>query len=92
METTNQPILETDTRLMPLYRTIIHNDDVNSFDHVIRSVSEVFRFTVEQSVMITIEAHETGCALCKVEPLEAAEFHVEQLQSAGLTASYEPEE
>ena len=85
------PDIDTKKSLMPLYRVIIHNDDVNSMDHVIASLQEIFKFEFEACLAIMLEAHKTGCALCKIEPLEPAELHQEMLQACSLTATIEPE-
>ena len=82
---------ETKTRLAPQYKVLIHNDDINSMDHVIASLHEVFKFEFEECFKITMEAHNNNLALCKVEPMEHAELHCEQLQSFSLTATIEPE-
>jgi len=86
-------VIEQDTskKLMPLYRVLLHNDDVNDMEHVIESIIEVFSFEFEKAIQIMTEAHETGVALCKIEPLELAELHKEQLQALSLTATIEPE-
>jgi ATP-dependent Clp protease adaptor protein ClpS len=91
MTTEVLPDVDTKKNLMPMYRVIIHNDDVNSMDHVIAALQEIFKFEFEQCVNIMLEAHKTGCALCKVEPLEPAELHRDMLQACGLTATIEPE-
>ncbi len=91
-ETTIQKQTGTVTRLMPLFRILIHNDDHNEMIYVCKSLQEVFGFEKEQCIQIMLEAHETGCALCKIEPLETAELHQEQLQAFGLTATIEPED
>jgi ATP-dependent Clp protease adaptor protein ClpS len=82
---------ETITRLMPLYRVMLHNDDINEMSHVVRALVEVFRFEIQEAVPIMIEAHESGCALCKIEPLETAELHQEQLQAFSLVSTIEPD-
>ena len=79
------------TRLMPLFRVLLHNDDVNSMDHVCRALVEVFRFDIPEAAAIMLEAHTNGVALVKTEPLELAELHQEQLQSFSLIATIEPE-
>ncbi len=81
----------TKPRTMPLYRVLLHNDDVNSMDHVVFTLLLVFRFAPADAIRIMQEAHETGVALCRIEPLETAEFHRDQLQAASLTATIEPE-
>ena len=82
----------TTTRQMPLFRVILHNDDVNDFMHVINALTEVFHFERQKAVELMWEAHNTGCALCVVESKERAELHQEQLQALQLTATIEPEE
>lgn len=84
---------ETERRIthLPRYKVLIHNDDVNSMDHVVRALRAVFKFEVEECVRIMLEAHETGTGLCTVEPLEQAELHRDQLRSASLSATIEPE-
>ena len=82
----------TETRFAPLYRVLLHNDDVNDMSYVVRSLREVFRFGRMEATAIMLEAHTTGVALCKVEPLEPAEFHRDQLQACGLTSTIEPED
>jgi ATP-dependent Clp protease adaptor protein ClpS len=91
MSTEVLDVVETKKTLMPLYRVIIHNDDVNSMDHVIAALQEIFKFEFEACLAIMLEAHKTGCALCKVEPLEPAELHREMLQACSLVATIEPE-
>lgn len=83
---------DTNTRTMPLWKCMIHNDDHNDMNHVVRSLCEVFRFEIPEAAAIMLEAHETGCALCKIEPKEAAEFHRDQLQAFGLSSTIEPDE
>jgi ATP-dependent Clp protease adaptor protein ClpS len=86
-------IIETskETRLTPLHKVLLHNDDVNEMGHVMRALNETFKFEAEKCYEIMMEAHESGVALCKIEPLEVAELHQDQLQSFGLTATIEPE-
>ena len=81
----------TETRYMPLYRVILHNDDVNTMIHVMMVLSEVFNFEHEKCIQIMEEAHNTGSAHCKTEPLEHAELHRDQLQAFSLIATIEPE-
>ena len=85
------PELNTDTKLCPQYKVLLHNDDHNDMYFVMACLMKVFSFSPEKSFGIMREAHEQGLALCKVEPKEHAEFHQEQLQSFGLTVTIEPE-
>lgn len=78
-------------KYMPRYKVLLHNDDVNSMGRVVRVLQDVFKFDYHQCVSLMLEAHTTGIVLCKVEPLETAEFHRDKLQSFSLTATIEPE-
>ncbi len=74
---------------IPLYRVLLHNDDYNTMDHVVKSLMKVFRFEKAESERIMLEAHRSGVALCIIEPLEQAELHRDQLRSYSLIASLE---
>jgi ATP-dependent Clp protease adaptor protein ClpS len=76
---------------MPRYKVLLHNDDVNSMDHVIRTLMRVFKFDLAVCERIMREAHRDGVALCTVEPLEQAELHRDQLISFSLAATIEKE-
>jgi ATP-dependent Clp protease adaptor protein ClpS len=84
-------VVEQERILMPLYKVILHNDEMNAMDHVVRALMRVFKFAQEECERIMWEAHHNGLALCAVEPLEQAELHRDQLQSFSLTATIEPE-
>ena len=94
-EQSPQPNLDKTTeeqvRHIPLYRVLLHNDDVNSMGYVVTVLQQVFHFDQHHAEVVMLEAHHTGVALCVTEPLEQAEFHAEQLTSARLTATIEPE-
>jgi ATP-dependent Clp protease adaptor protein ClpS len=82
---------DTLTRLIPPYRVVLHNDDHNSMDHVVRSLMRcVPSITVERAAEIMFEAHNHGQATVIVCPKEAAEHYREKLESCGLTATIEP--
>ncbi|MBT3192466.1 MAG: ATP-dependent Clp protease adaptor ClpS [Verrucomicrobia bacterium] len=72
-----------------LYEVILFNDDVNSMEHVIDSLVDVFGHPEELAVKIMIEAHRRGRAIAEVEARSLAQRHKDQLQSYGLTASIE---
>jgi ATP-dependent Clp protease adaptor protein ClpS len=96
-QTVAEPVVDSETKLSPLYRVLIHNDDVTPMDFVVRILEEIFRLDASRSVDIMMEAHTKGVALVVVEPLEQAEFHVDQARSLSrarhfpLTFSIEPE-
>jgi ATP-dependent Clp protease adaptor protein ClpS len=84
-------VLEEQRTHIPLYKVLIHNDDVNTMEHVVGALMQVFKLERQACERIMIEAHDNGLALCTVEPFEKAEFHRDQLQSFSLFATIEPE-
>ena len=72
-----------------LYEVVLFNDDVNSFDHVIESLVQVFHHPLQLAVKIAVEAHRNGRAIAEVESRKEAQLHKDQLQSLGLTAEIE---
>ena len=87
-----ETVLEQHIALMPRYRVLLHNDDVNSMDHVVAALLRVFGFERSACEAIMLEAHRNGVALCTLEPLEQAEFHRDQLISFSLIATIEKED
>jgi ATP-dependent Clp protease adaptor protein ClpS len=89
--TTTAPVTDREKIVMPRYKVLLHNDDVNSMEHVLKALRKVFNFEEQECVRIMIEAHNNGLALCIIEPLEQAEHHRDQLISLSLVATIEPE-
>lgn len=88
---TPRAIHEKHSAHIPLYRVLLHNDDVNTMEHVMKVLTRVFRFERPVCERIMLEAHRMGVALCAVEPFEQAELHRDQLVSFSLIATIEPE-
>jgi ATP-dependent Clp protease adapter protein ClpS len=80
------------TRRLPLFRVLLHNDDKNSFQDVIETITLLTPLRHADAVTKTIEAHEIGVSLLLVTYRERAELYVEQFQSRQLTVSIEPAE
>ncbi len=77
-------------KALPPYRVVLHNDDHNTMDHVVRSLLRcVPSLTVERAAEIMFEAHNHGKASVIVCPKEAAEHYREGLESCALTATIE---
>lgn len=92
MSTDLQELTKSRQQLMPKYKVLLHNDDVNSCDYVVACLLKtVNTLNVKQAIEIMFEAHNTGLALVTVVPLEIAEFYKENLVSFGLTSTIEPE-
>jgi ATP-dependent Clp protease adaptor protein ClpS len=81
----------TDTTHIPLYKVLLHNDDVNTMEHVIKALMQVFKLERTRCEDIMMEAHRNGLAVCRIEPLEQAELHRDQLMSFSLAATIEKE-
>ncbi len=77
-----------ETRLAPLYRVLIHNDDITPMDFVVRVLGEIFHLSWSKSTQVMLAAHFKGVALVITEPLERAEFHVYQAKSLSRPRHY----
>jgi ATP-dependent Clp protease adaptor protein ClpS len=81
---------ETLRRLLPPWAVVLHNDDHNSMDHVVRSLlRSVPSLTAEEAIEIMFTAHYGGEATVITCPREAAEHYRARLESCGLTATIE---
>ncbi|MCK6446657.1 MAG: ATP-dependent Clp protease adaptor ClpS [Planctomycetes bacterium] len=91
---------ETDTqvRLSPHWKVILHNDDVTTFEFVIRLLVELFHKDLQEAVRLTNLVHHSGLAVVEITTKERGELYVEQVRSLArprgfpLTATLEPAE
>lgn len=77
---------------LPPYRVLLHNDDVNTFEHVIVTILKLTELNEQEAVLRTIEAHEEGVSLLLVTHKERAELYVEQFASCSITVTCEPDD
>ena len=89
--TVTEPDVDEEVRQLPPYRVLLHNDDVNTVDHVVHSIVRITSLQVEAAAVKTLEAHERGVALLLVTHRERAELIQEQFTSASLTVTIEPD-
>ena len=75
---------------LPGWAVLLHNDDVNEFAFVTRSVVEFARLSVQDAMDRTVEAHEAGIAMLLVTHRERAELIQDQFQTRGVTVTIEP--
>lgn len=80
------------TKPLPLWKVLLHNDDVNDMLHVVGSIMELTPLKQDDAVLRATEAHKTGVALILMTHKERAELYQEQFQSKSLTVTIEPEE
>lgn len=79
-------------QMLPPWKLLLHNDDKNSFDHVIATIVELTPLKKEEAVTRTLEAHETGVALLLTTHKERAELYKDQFESKSLVVTIEPAE
>jgi ATP-dependent Clp protease adaptor protein ClpS len=85
------------TRLAPMYKVILLDDDVTTIEFVVELIISLFRKPRDEAVKLTNEVHESGSAIITITSLERAELYVEQVRSLArprgfpLTATLEPE-
>jgi len=75
---------------LPPYRVLLHNDDVNTFEHVIKAILKLTTLPPHEAILKTIEADESGVALLLVTHRERAELYVEQFATLSINVTMEP--
>lgn len=88
---------ETKTELEPLYRVIIHNDDVTPMDFVVNVLTTIFVLAQPNALEVMLVAHYKGAAYVQTLPKSEAEKRINKAHfAAGLEGyplhfSMEPE-
>lgn len=77
-------------KLLPPYRVLLHNDDVNNMLDVVGWLTELTPLTRAAAAEVTLEAHMRGVSPVVVVHHELAEFYRDRLRSKLLTVSIEP--
>lgn len=88
MTAIEEPVVADITKLVPMYKVLVHNDDVTPFDFVIYVLMDVFKRDDKQAVNIAMEAHNKNVALVVVLPLEQAELRVDQAHSMSAAQKF----
>ncbi len=65
---------------------VLHNDDVNSFDHVIETLIRVCNHTSEQAEQCAILVHYKGKCTVKTGAIDELKPQCSKLLEAGLSA------
>jgi ATP-dependent Clp protease adaptor protein ClpS len=77
--------LEDETELEPLYRVIIHNDDVTPMDFVVNVLKTYFYLSNPKATEIMMTAHFSGMAYVQTLPKSEAEKRINKAHfAAGL--------
>jgi ATP-dependent Clp protease adaptor protein ClpS len=88
---------ETETELEPLYRVIIHNDDVTPMDFVVHVLTSIFFLLQPDAMEVMLTAHFKGAAYVQTLPKVEAQKRINKAHfAAGLEGyplhfSMEPE-
>jgi ATP-dependent Clp protease adaptor protein ClpS len=88
---------QQETAYEPLYRVIIHNDDVTPMDFVVHVLINIFTLLPPDAVKVMYRAHYRGEAVVQILPRSEAEKRINKAHfAAGLEGyplhfSMEPE-
>lgn len=89
MKTNLKEDIEVKRKNPDMYKVLLHNDDKNSMDHVVKYLMQIFNLDEQKAIQIMVMAHHTGLALVTITHLERAELYAEQMASAGLIGTIE---
>jgi ATP-dependent Clp protease adaptor protein ClpS len=83
---------KTPPRVLPPWKVLLHNDDVNTPQHVVKTIVELTHLDEQAAKTRMEEADKTGVALILVTHKERAELYKDQFTSKSLTVTIEPAE
>ena len=70
-------------------QVVLYNDDVNTFEHVVKTLMQVFGHPHSVAAKLAWDAHRSGRTVAEIEDHGKAVQHKGQLASAQLTAEVE---
>ena len=80
------PEFDLEVKSSRLHEIILYNDDINTFDHVIRTLIEVCEHTPEQAEQCSLIVHYKGKCSVKSGTYDELEPKCIRLHAAGLSA------
>ena len=83
-----QEQFETDVLTSKEHQIILHNDDVNTFDHVINCLIRYCDHTLEQAEQCAYIVHYKGKCIVKTGSFDDLEPRCTSLLKAGLSAEF----
>jgi ATP-dependent Clp protease adaptor protein ClpS len=83
-----RPVPGQETELEPLYKVIIHNDDVTPMDFVIRILGRIFFVSGPAAVHIMFTAHYSGSAYVQTLPKGEAQNRIGRAHFAAALEGY----
>jgi len=81
-------IEETETELEPLYRVIIHNDDVTPMDFVVHVLNSIFLLLQSDAMEVMLVAHFKGMAYVQTLPKAEAQKRINKAHFAAGIEGY----
>jgi ATP-dependent Clp protease adaptor protein ClpS len=80
------------TRRLPPHKVVVHNNDYNTFDEVIRIlIKAVPGMSYDRAAALANEIHTTGAAVPYVGPKEQAEAVAAVIRTIGIKVTVEPD-
>lgn len=83
-----QIIEETETQLEPLYRVLIHNDNVTPMDFVVHILKTCFYLSNRKAADIMLTAHVYGSAYVQTLSKSEAEKRIDKAHMEANNAGY----
>jgi ATP-dependent Clp protease adaptor protein ClpS len=77
---------------LPPWKVLLHNDDKNTRDYVVATITQLTSLNEQDAEQRMVEADKTGLALLLTTHKERAELYQEQFTSKGLIVTIEPAE
>ncbi len=77
-----------ETELEPLYRVIIHNDNVTPMDFVVNILQRIFMLGADRALDIMFTAHVTGLAYVQTLPRTEAQTRINKAHFAAGAEGY----
>jgi ATP-dependent Clp protease adaptor protein ClpS len=81
-----QEAVLTENQVGDLHEIVLHNDDINTFDHVIETLIRVCEHTAEQAEQCALLVHYKGKCTVKTGELTQLKPKCTALLEAGLSA------
>jgi ATP-dependent Clp protease adaptor protein ClpS len=94
MKTQSAPEIEViedqqqETAYEPLFRVIIHNDDVTPMDFVVQVLRSIFMLLVPDAINVMYAAHNRGEAVVQILPKSEAEKRINKAHFAAGVEGY----
>lgn len=72
----------------PLYRVLIHNDDVTPMDFVVTVLRRIFQLTQPDALRVMFRAHYSGMAVVQILPKAEAQKRIARARFAAGVEGY----